>query len=195
MIEEYRGRSRRGGGPAAGHCLRPKGPSTRTRWWRCRTPKRLKRGGGNEYTEVLRLLPRQPGRRDWSDRISPTSTGSTGGSIKNVYATIKNGVPAKGMISWQLVFTPKQIQEIASYVLSLQGTNPPNAKKPEGNAVCGGRFTARTSMSEHDPSAIQRARTAKNRSAIRSASSARKGNGGGSIPKHRRAGSTAPVSP
>ena len=36
------------------------------------------------------------------------------------------------MISWQLVFTPKQIQEIASYVLSLQGTNPPNAKKPEG---------------------------------------------------------------
>lgn len=42
------------------------------------------------------------------------------------------GVPAKGMISWQLVFTPKQIQEIASYVLSLEGTNPANAKKPEG---------------------------------------------------------------
>jgi cytochrome c oxidase cbb3-type subunit III len=55
-----------------------------------------------------------------------------GGTITSVYATIKNGVAAKGMISWQLVFTPKQIQEIASYVLSLQGTNPPNAKKPEG---------------------------------------------------------------
>jgi cytochrome c oxidase cbb3-type subunit 3 len=55
-----------------------------------------------------------------------------GGGIKNVYATIKNGVPAKGMISWQLVFSPKQIQEIASYVLSLRGTNPLNAKKPEG---------------------------------------------------------------
>jgi cytochrome c oxidase cbb3-type subunit 3 len=55
-----------------------------------------------------------------------------GGGIKNVYTTIKQGIPAKGMISWQLVFTPKQIQEIASYVLSLHGTNPLNAKKPEG---------------------------------------------------------------
>jgi cytochrome c oxidase cbb3-type subunit 3 len=58
-----------------------------------------------------------------------------GTGVKNVYATIKNGVPAKGMISWQLVFTPKQIQEIASFVLTLQGTNPPNAKKPEGQLV------------------------------------------------------------
>jgi cytochrome c oxidase cbb3-type subunit 3 len=56
-----------------------------------------------------------------------------GGGVKNVYATIKNGVPEKGMISWKLVFTPKEIQQIASYVLSLQGSNPPNAKKPEGN--------------------------------------------------------------
>ena len=55
-----------------------------------------------------------------------------GGGIKNVYATIKQGVPAKGMISWQLVFSPKQIQEIGSYVLSLQGTTPINGKKPEG---------------------------------------------------------------
>jgi cytochrome c oxidase cbb3-type subunit III len=58
-----------------------------------------------------------------------------GAGVKNVYATIKNGVPAKGMISWQLVFTPKKIQEIASFVLTLQGTNPPNAKKPEGQLV------------------------------------------------------------
>lgn len=55
-----------------------------------------------------------------------------GGGIKNVYHTIKMGVPAKGMISWQLVFTQKQIQQIASYVLSLQGTNPPGGKSPEG---------------------------------------------------------------
>jgi len=55
-----------------------------------------------------------------------------GGGIKNVYTTIKMGVPAKGMISWQLVFTPKQIQEIASYVLSLHGSSPAVAKKPEG---------------------------------------------------------------
>lgn len=55
-----------------------------------------------------------------------------GGGVRNVYATIKQGVPAKGMISWQLVFTPKQIQELASYVLTLRNTNPPGAKKAEG---------------------------------------------------------------
>jgi cytochrome c oxidase cbb3-type subunit III len=65
-----------------------------------------------------------------------------GGSIRNVYTTVKLGVPAKGMISWQLVFSPKQIQEIASYVLSLQGTNPLNAKKPEGTLFAGQDSTA-----------------------------------------------------
>lgn len=56
-----------------------------------------------------------------------------GGSVKNIFATIKNGVPEKGMISWKLVFTPKEIQQIASYILTLQGTNPPGGKPPEGN--------------------------------------------------------------
>lgn len=55
-----------------------------------------------------------------------------GGGIKNVFKTIKYGVPAKGMISWQNQFNPKTMQEVASYVISLQGTNPPNAKAPEG---------------------------------------------------------------
>lgn len=58
-----------------------------------------------------------------------------GGNIRSVFQVIKLGVPAKGMISWQLVFSPKQIQELASYVLSLQGSSPPNPKKPEGVQV------------------------------------------------------------
>jgi cytochrome c oxidase cbb3-type subunit 3 len=56
-----------------------------------------------------------------------------GGGIKNIYATIKNGVPAKGMISWKLVFTPKEMQQLASYIISLKGTRPSNPKKPEGD--------------------------------------------------------------
>ncbi|KAB2923944.1 MAG: c-type cytochrome [Bacteroidetes bacterium] len=56
-----------------------------------------------------------------------------GGTVKDVYSTIKMGVPAKGMISWQLVFSQKQMQQLASFVLSLQGTNPPGGKGPEGN--------------------------------------------------------------
>jgi len=56
-----------------------------------------------------------------------------GGGIKNIYLTIKNGVPSKGMISWQTQLTPNQMQAVGSYVISLHGTNPLNAKAPEGN--------------------------------------------------------------
>jgi|WetSurMetagenome_2_1015567.scaffolds.fasta_scaffold22870_3 cytochrome c oxidase cbb3-type subunit III len=55
-----------------------------------------------------------------------------GGGIKNVFATISNGVPAKGMIMWKAQLNPKQIQQVSSYVLSLYGTKPSNGKPPEG---------------------------------------------------------------
>ena len=56
-----------------------------------------------------------------------------GGGIKNIFKTIKYGVPAKGMITWQNLLNPKQIEEAASYVMSLHGTNPPNGKPPQGD--------------------------------------------------------------
>lgn len=58
-----------------------------------------------------------------------------GGAIEDVFATIKYGVPAKGMISWKDIIGPQEIQKVASYILSLQGTNPPNPKDPEGEKM------------------------------------------------------------
>jgi cytochrome c oxidase cbb3-type subunit 3 len=55
-----------------------------------------------------------------------------GGGIKNIFHTITYGVPAKGMISWQTQLNPRQIQEVASYIMSLHGTHPANAKPPQG---------------------------------------------------------------
>ncbi len=55
-----------------------------------------------------------------------------GGGIKNVFRVIKNGVPAKGMISWKSQLRPIEMQQVASYILMLEGTDPPNQKKPEG---------------------------------------------------------------
>jgi cytochrome c oxidase cbb3-type subunit 3 len=55
-----------------------------------------------------------------------------GGGIKNVFKTIKYGVPEKGMIAWQSQLKPADIQKVASYILTLQGTNPPNAKEAQG---------------------------------------------------------------
>lgn len=55
-----------------------------------------------------------------------------GGGIKNVFKTITYGVPEKGMISWKTQLRSSEIQKVASYILTLQGTNPPNAKEPQG---------------------------------------------------------------
>lgn len=56
-----------------------------------------------------------------------------GGGIKNIFRTITNGVREKGMISWKSQLTPKQIQSVASYLLTLQGTHPLKGKAPEGD--------------------------------------------------------------
>lgn len=55
-----------------------------------------------------------------------------GGDIKNIFRIIKDGVPEKGMISWKSQLSPKNMQEVGSYILSMQGTNPPNQKPPQG---------------------------------------------------------------
>ena len=55
-----------------------------------------------------------------------------GGDIVDVFKTVKYGVPAKGMISWQDQLRPREMQEVSSYLLGFVGTNPEGMKEPEG---------------------------------------------------------------
>jgi len=55
-----------------------------------------------------------------------------GGDVTAIFKTIKYGVPAKGMIAWKSQLRPSDIQNVSSYILTLQGTNPPNGKEPQG---------------------------------------------------------------
>ncbi|QNF33643.1 c-type cytochrome [Adhaeribacter swui] len=55
-----------------------------------------------------------------------------GGDVNAVFKTIKYGVTSKGMVAWQGKLSDDQILEVASYILSVKGTNPPNAKAPQG---------------------------------------------------------------
>lgn len=54
------------------------------------------------------------------------------GDIAGIFTTIKYGVPAKGMIAWKAELRPSQMQEVASYIKGLRGTNPPNQKEAQG---------------------------------------------------------------
>jgi cytochrome c oxidase cbb3-type subunit III len=56
-----------------------------------------------------------------------------GGKINDVFKTIKYGVTEKGMRSWKDDMSPVQMAQLASYIKSLKGSNPPNAKEPQGD--------------------------------------------------------------
>jgi mono/diheme cytochrome c family protein len=58
-----------------------------------------------------------------------------GGRINDLMAVIINGVPVKGMISWKGILNDVQMNQVASYMMSLRGTNPPNPKDPQGELV------------------------------------------------------------
>jgi cytochrome c oxidase cbb3-type subunit 3 len=55
------------------------------------------------------------------------------GSVKDVFNTVKNGVPTKGMTPYKDQLSDKQILQVSSYIIKiLAGSNPPNAKEPQG---------------------------------------------------------------
>lgn len=48
---------------------------------------------------------------------------------------INDGVIDKGMLSYKSQLSKKQIDQVIAYILSLQGTNPPNPKAPQGEKM------------------------------------------------------------
>ena len=75
-------------------------------------------------------------RADAGGQIGPNLTDDhwiLGGGIKNVFHTLVNGGrDGKGMIAWKGTLKPKEMQKVASYVLSLRGSNPKDPKAPDG---------------------------------------------------------------
>lgn len=55
-----------------------------------------------------------------------------GCDFQSVFNIIKNGMPAKGMAAYKTQLSDSRIQGVASYVISLRGSNPANAKEPQG---------------------------------------------------------------
>ncbi|RNI21797.1 c-type cytochrome [Rufibacter latericius] len=55
-----------------------------------------------------------------------------GGDVNDVYKVVKYGVTSKGMVAWQKKLSDDQILEVSSYILSIQGSKPSNAKAPQG---------------------------------------------------------------
>ncbi|MFI5148155.1 MAG: cbb3-type cytochrome c oxidase N-terminal domain-containing protein [Bacteroidia bacterium] len=72
---------------------------------------------------------------DGGGKVGPNLTDDYwlhGGSINDIFKTIKYGYTDKGMISWQGTLSPEQIAKVASFVKSLKGTHPLTPKEPQG---------------------------------------------------------------
>jgi cytochrome c oxidase cbb3-type subunit 3 len=58
-----------------------------------------------------------------------------GGTVEQIFQSVAKGWPAKGMPPWGRALKPDELAAVVSYVRSLQGSHPPNARAPEGDAV------------------------------------------------------------
>jgi cytochrome c oxidase cbb3-type subunit 3 len=61
-----------------------------------------------------------------------------GGDVKDIFKTVKYGVPEKGMISWKTQLKPVEIANVTHYIMSLTGTGGASQKAPQGDLWTGG---------------------------------------------------------
>ncbi|MBP6001573.1 MAG: c-type cytochrome [Flavobacterium sp.] len=99
-------------------------------------------------------------RADGGGQIGPNLTDPNwilGGGIKNVFHTITNGGrDGKGMVAWKETLKPKEIQLVASYVLSLQGSNPKDPKAPDGDVWVDDTKPAATTTATTDTTKVSK---------------------------------------
>ena len=89
--------------------------------------------GGETFTQNCAICH----AADGGGSIGPNLTDAYwiyGNDIKDVFKTIKYGT-SNGMTKWDGMLSPSKMQEVASYVLSLQGTTPASPKEPQGDLV------------------------------------------------------------
>ena len=57
------------------------------------------------------------------------------GTITDVVATIRTGIPEKGMPPWEGILKSEEVLAVASFIHSKFGSNPSNPKEPQGTKI------------------------------------------------------------
>jgi cytochrome c oxidase cbb3-type subunit III len=77
-------------------------------------------------------------KADASGLIGPNLTDDHwihGGKPNEIYKTVSEGVPAKGMLAWGPQLGQEKVQDVVAYVITLKNTNVPGGKPPQGDIV------------------------------------------------------------
>lgn len=57
------------------------------------------------------------------------------GTVTDLVATVRKGIPEKGMPPWEGILKTDELLAVASFIHSKLGTQPPNPKEPQGTKV------------------------------------------------------------
>ncbi|MBK6849107.1 MAG: c-type cytochrome [Proteobacteria bacterium] len=90
--------------------------------------------GKKVYAEVCAACH----RTDGGGQVGPNLTDSAwihGGKPLEIARTIRDGVPAKGMLAWGPQLGELKVRAVTAYVLTLRDTNVAGGKPPQGPAV------------------------------------------------------------
>jgi cytochrome c oxidase cbb3-type subunit III len=74
-------------------------------------------------------------RPDAGGNIGPNLTDAYwihGNKPTDIYKTVSEGVPAKGMPTWTPVLGEQRVEAAVAYVISIENTNVPGGKAPQG---------------------------------------------------------------
>jgi cytochrome c oxidase cbb3-type subunit III len=74
-------------------------------------------------------------KADAGGNIGPNLTDAYwihGNKPTDIYKTVSEGVPAKGMPTWTPVLGEERVEAVVAYVISIEGTNVPGGKAPQG---------------------------------------------------------------
>ena len=55
-----------------------------------------------------------------------------GGTVDSIYASVNNGILAKGMPAWGKLLKADELEQVVAYVWTLHGTTPAKPKEPQG---------------------------------------------------------------
>lgn len=57
------------------------------------------------------------------------------GHLQDIVTVIRKGVPEKGMPAWEAILKNDEVISLAAFIYSKKGSNPKNAKAPQGDLI------------------------------------------------------------
>ncbi len=91
--------------------------------------------GAIVYEENCLSCHAQGGKGDIGPNLTDNYWIHAKGDPSTIYPVVLNGVEDNGMPAWAEMLSKEELMSVVAYIITLQGTNPPEAKEPQGELI------------------------------------------------------------